>query len=261
MIAGMLWAVSLIAADPTAEQLELLKTFRAEFVTITPGEGSFPRSFRMGSEQVGEDATPLRVVSFAKPFHFARYEVPQNLWEAVMGSNPSRWKGRRNSSEMFSWTESVEFCRRATELMRSAKLIGPDETLRLPTEAEWEYCAGRNDDRILFRRRCRGAQRLRLVYGQRGGQRSARRREEAERVGAVRHARLPVGMVLRHLARQLRGAPTDGSSWSADGDATKRVLRSGSWKDKAGELRSAYRRAAAVELKDDAVGLRCVLSR
>jgi len=262
MIAGMLWAVSLIAADPTAEQLELLKTFRAEFVAITPGEGPFPQSFRMGSEQVGAEATPIHEVSIAQPFQFAKYEVPQNLWEAVMGSNPSRWKGRRNSSEMFSWTESVEFCRRATVLMRAAKLIGPDEAIRLPTEAEWEYCARAGtkteysfgDDVALLKE-----------YGWYTGNAAG----NDPPVGAKK----PNAWGLYDLHGYLwewcsdtwhpnyDGAPADGSNWSAGGDAGKRVLRSGSWKDKAGELRSAYRRGGATELKDDAVGLRCVLSK
>ena len=39
----------------------------------------------------------------------ARYEVPQNLWQAVMGENPSRWKGPRNSVEMVGYDDAIEF--------------------------------------------------------------------------------------------------------------------------------------------------------
>jgi hypothetical protein len=46
--------------------------------------------------------------------------VPQNLWEAVMGSNPSRWKGPRNSAEMFTIDETEAFCQKATDLMTDA---------------------------------------------------------------------------------------------------------------------------------------------
>ena len=54
-------------------------------------------------------------------------------------------------------------------------------------------------------------------------------------------------------------APTDGSAHtSKTGDG---VLRGGSWKDTAEKLTSSYRRKAARDLRDDAVGLRCVLSR
>ena len=60
------------------------------------------------------EAPPHRV-TIARPFAIAHYEVPQNLWQAVMGENPSRWKGPRNAAEMFSFDEAVEFCRRVTE--------------------------------------------------------------------------------------------------------------------------------------------------
>src|SRR5262249_19488033 len=56
------------------------------------------------------------------------------------------------------------------------------------------------------------------------------------------------------------GAPADGSAWTTGGDATRRVLRGGSWKDKPASLTSSFRRGEPKELKDDAVGLRCVLA-
>ena len=74
-------------------------------------------------------------------FEIAKYEVPQALYEAVMGNNPSKWKGPRNSVEMMSWTDANEFCRKITVALRETKLISEHETIRLPTEAEWEYCS------------------------------------------------------------------------------------------------------------------------
>lgn len=106
---------------PTREQPALLKTFREEFVEIKAG--------KLGDVDVSA-------------FELAKYEVPQNLWEAVTGANPSRWKGKRNSVEMLSFDEAVAFCKKATELLRGAKLIDADQVVRVPTEAEWEYAAG-----------------------------------------------------------------------------------------------------------------------
>src|SRR5262245_14684262 len=107
--------VALLAADPTPEQLKLLKTFRDEFVAVTPRDGNL------------------------KAYSIAKYEVPQNLWQAVMGGNPSRWKGPRNSVEMLSLEEARRFCREATSLMQATHVIEAGQTVRLPTEAEWEY--------------------------------------------------------------------------------------------------------------------------
>ena len=119
---------------------KLLKVFVAEFVAITPGKGKFPKSFQMGTNDGPKHEGPARKVTLAHDFAMARYEVPQDLYVAVMGSNPSKWTGPRNSVEMMTAAEAVKFCRQITTLLRDRKLIGDDEEIRLPTEAEWEYC-------------------------------------------------------------------------------------------------------------------------
>lgn len=261
MIAALCLSVSLLGADPTPNQLELLKTFRTEFVAITPGVGNFPKSFRMGDPQAGESAAPVRTVSMNSPFHIAKYEVPQNLWESVMGDNPSRWKGKRNSSEMFDWHESVEFCRRATELMRAAKLIGDKERIRLPTEAEWEYCARAGSTTAYsFGDDVSQLGQFAWFTGNAAG--------NDPPVGAKK----PNAWGLHDMHGYLwewcadkwhpnyMGAPSDGAEWQGEAQETRHVLRSGSWKDRAEMLKSSYRRPAPASLKDDAVGLRCVLS-
>ena len=84
----------------TAQRQALLKTFNEEFVTITPGKGQFPATFVMGSDKGAASEKPARTVRLTNGFSIAKYEVPQNLWEAVMGKNPSKRTGPRNSVEM-----------------------------------------------------------------------------------------------------------------------------------------------------------------
>ncbi len=266
-------ASPLRAAEPvSAEHRALLKTFRSEFIDLTPGQGGFPADFEMGRDDKMDQASekgqgtepaerPRHRVTLAAPFAIAKYEVPQNLWQAVMGSNPSRWTGPRNSVEMLTWDEAVEFCRRATEQMRAAKLITAEQVVRLPSEAEWEYAA-------------RAGTTTRYSFGDDAGQLN----EYAWSTQNASGNDPPVG-ALKPNAWQLydvhgylwewcadawhddySGAPADGSAWTAAGDDTRRVLRSGSWKDPAEKLTNSYRRAAQRDLKDDAVGLRCVLS-
>src|SRR5262245_10860702 len=103
-------ALALFRQEPPPD---LLKVFREEFVSIAAG------TFTMGSDL----ETPAHKVSISTAFRIAKVEVPQNLWEAVMGQNPSKWKGKRNSVEMLSFDQAVEFCEKATRQMRQAKLI------------------------------------------------------------------------------------------------------------------------------------------
>ncbi|HVX14488.1 MAG TPA: formylglycine-generating enzyme family protein [Pirellulales bacterium] len=258
--------------DAQAARLALLKTFRDEFVPLTPGEGQFPASFTMGADNPsGADKTPAdkaaqhegpaHKVSIAHRFAVARYEVPQNLWEAVMDNNPSRWKGKRNSVEMVNYDDALDFCRRATTAMRRAQLIGNDEVVRLPSEAEWEYAArAGSTGRYSFGDDAEKLGDYGWFHGNAAG--------NDPPVGAKKANNWKLYDVHGYLWEwcsdrwhdSYAGAPADGSAWAA-GDDGRRVLRGGSWKDPADRLTSTSRRGADATLRDDAVGLRCVLAR
>ena len=260
MLSIMLMTAAL-AAEPTQAQVELLKTFRDEFVAVTPGEGKFPVEFTMGDDSAGEAERPAHRVKLKHKFQIARYEVPQNLWQAVMGENPSRWKGPRNSVEMLSFADAQEFCRKATGLMRAAKLIAADENIRLPSEAEWEYAA-------------RAGTKTRYSFGDDAaelndyGWHHGNAAGNDPPVGAKKPNAWKLYDVHGYLWEwcadswhdDYEGAPADGSAWTTGGDGKQAVLRGGSWKDDADKLTSSFRRAADKQLKDDAVGLRCVLA-
>ena len=66
-------------------------------------------------------------------FYIGSTEVTQDLWNAVMGSNPSGNKGENLPVENVSWNDCQEFCKRLSDLT--------GRNFRLPTEAEWEYAA------------------------------------------------------------------------------------------------------------------------
>ena len=247
---------------PTSRQRELLSVLLKEFVSITPGEGRYPATFSMGRKGGPVSETPARTVKMSGSFKVARYEVPQNLWEAVMGFNPSRWKGERNSVEVLDLSESNRFCECATNLMRSAELIAPEERIRLPSEAEWEYFA-RAGSATLY---SFGDDAGKLGdYGWFHGNAAG----NDPPVGAKKPN--PWGLYDIHgylwewCADQAhpdyKRAPADSRSWSSEGVRGRGVLRGGSWKDDAAKLSSSYRRLAPATLRDDAVGLRCVLSR
>jgi formylglycine-generating enzyme required for sulfatase activity len=91
-------------------------------------------SFQMGwpdSEKVHlEDEVPAHTVEL-DGFWMGKYEVAQEQYEAVMGKNPSFFKGAKNPVDQVSWNDAWEFCRKASRKTGKG--------LRLPTEAEWEY--------------------------------------------------------------------------------------------------------------------------
>ena len=94
-------------------------------------------TFTMGVTDEGKSSneavnTPAHKVILGD-FVISKYEVTQALWEAVMGNNPSQFKGSMRPVENVSWTEIQEFI---TKLNKMTGCV-----FRLPTEAEWEYAA------------------------------------------------------------------------------------------------------------------------
>lgn len=70
-------------------------------------------------------------VTISRSFYLGVYPVTQKQYTAIMGSNPSKFKGETHPVEQVRWTEVQVFCKRVSA--RTHK------KLRLPTEAEWEY--------------------------------------------------------------------------------------------------------------------------
>ena len=80
-----------------------------------------------------DDEKPVHQVTLTNDYYMGKYEVTQALWKAVMGSNPSYFKGDNLPVENVSWDDCQEFISKLN-CMTGRKF-------RLPTEAEWEYAA------------------------------------------------------------------------------------------------------------------------
>ena len=89
----------------------------------------------MGSdhEEAYTEEQPVHRVTLVRGFYIGIHPVTQAQWKAVMGTNPSSFKGPERPVECVSWDDSQEFCRKL-----SAHLKG-QVSVRLPWEAEWEY--------------------------------------------------------------------------------------------------------------------------
>ena len=79
------------------------------------------------------DEKPVHQVTLTNDYYMGKYEVTQALWQAVMGSNPSNFKGDNLPVEKVSWNDCQEFISKLNSLT--------GRKFRLPTEAEWEYAA------------------------------------------------------------------------------------------------------------------------
>ena len=120
-------------ADITFEEVNKTetKTFVANGISFTMilVEGG---TFQMGKSADGNDVSPVHNVTLSD-YYIGETEVTQELWQAVMGSNPSRFKGNMLPVEQVSWNDCQTFITKLNELT--------GQNFRLPTEAEWEFAA------------------------------------------------------------------------------------------------------------------------
>ena len=118
----------------------VLKVGSVEYPMVYVSGGSFDMGAtpEQGSD-ADDDEKPVHRVTLSS-YSIGKYEVTQDLWEAVMGSNPSYDKGSRRPVEQVSWNDCQDFIRKLNELTGA--------NFRLPTEAEWEFAArGGNSSR------------------------------------------------------------------------------------------------------------------
>lgn len=219
-----------------------------EMVVIPDG------AFQMGNPRASStsDEWPVHRIAIPRPFAVGKYEVTQSEWVAMMGHNPSRFKGDRNPVEQVNWDEAKEFANRL-----SAKT---GKTYRLLSEAEWEYAA-------------RAGTRTCYWWGNDPGRGNA----NCNGCGSQwdNRATAPVGSFRPNAFglydtagnvwewvedchhRTYHGAPTDGSVWTPP-DCDRHVLRGGAWNNNPTGLCSTNRNATRTNLRNGSLGLRVV---
>jgi len=224
---------------------------------LPPRKNSIGMQFKLlpgGTFTMGEGGEAHKV-TLTKPFELGVYEVTQEQYQKVMGSNPSGFKGPQNPVEQVSWNDAVAFCRKLSELP-SEKSGG--YVYRLPTEAEWEYA-------------CRAGTTTTYSFGDSESELGAYA-WYIDNSGRTTH---PVGgkkpnawgLYDMHgnvfewcqdwLGDYPSGSVTDPTG-AASGSA--RVYRGGSWDDYAGSCRSANRYRNSPEFRDDYLGFRVLRS-
>ena len=120
-----------IATKPNILTVSLKKGVVIELIKVEAG--NFTIGATSANEKPDDNEKPAHEVTFSQNYYIGKYEVTQEVWKAVMGNNPSKFKGNLLPVEMVSWKDCQKFI---SKLNRITGLH-----FRLPSEAEWEYAA------------------------------------------------------------------------------------------------------------------------
>jgi formylglycine-generating enzyme len=226
--------------------------------------------FEMGVNEGPVDAKPAHLVK-VDGFLMDQCEVTQEVYQKIMGKNPSRRKNPRNPVEQVTWSAAARFCnaRSAAEGLSPCYDTNTWECnfsasgYRLPTEAEWEYA-------------CRAGTTSRFYFGEADQE----LRSYAWFEGNSQSAPHPVGQRKPNAwglydmagnvwewcndfygAKYFRSSPADNPRGPQTGE--KRVLRGGAWSTSADSCTSWVRNCDEAGVTDicltmDSNGFRCV---
>jgi formylglycine-generating enzyme required for sulfatase activity len=206
----------------------------------------------MGSNNGQSDEKPIHLVTIGKSFYMSQCEVTQAQYQAVIGSNPSYLKDPNRPVETLTWSEAVAFCNALSS--KSGK------TVRLPSEAEWEYAckasSGSSDNKYCF--------------GNDDSQLTTYAVYNVSSTGFVgKKTSNSFGMYDMHgnvweycqdiWHDDYTDAPADGSAWTV-GSSSSHIIRGGSFYNEATYCRSANRDYFSASTKNPDTGFRVVVN-
>ena len=126
--------LSNLTASPQKKEsvLEIKLDENVKFRMILVEGGTFMMGANEGDSEAFDWEKPTHPVTLSS-YSIGETAVTQALWEAIMGNNPSFFKGADRPVEKVSWDDCQEFIRKLNEKT--------NRKFRLPTEAEWEFAA------------------------------------------------------------------------------------------------------------------------
>jgi len=211
-----------------------------------------PGQFMMGSPESevdrDDDEGPQHQVTLTQGYWLFDTAVTQALWLAVMGENPTDFKGENQPVENVSWDDCQQFIKKLNDLK-------PGLDLNLPTEAQWEYA-------------CRAGSQTAFNFGEQISPEQANYydRENSNETVAVK-AFQPNAWGLYQMHGNVEEWCLDGQRQYEDKSeknpvgplekGASRVVRGGAWSGDARILRAAYRSAFVPGNRIDFLGLRC----
>jgi formylglycine-generating enzyme required for sulfatase activity len=222
--------------------------------------GSFMMGSPLNEEKSENDEKPQHKVNL-KSFYLGQTEITQAQYQAIMGTNPSNFKGAELPVEQVSWLNAKEFCKKLSQKTGKA--------YSLPSESQWEYA-------------CRAGTTTPFAFGE------TITTDVANYDGSNSYGKAPKGIYRKKTTavntfppnafglfdmhgnvwewcldtwhNNYAGAPIDGSAWKSQNDNDNPVLRGGSWYYGPWNCRSAYRNYGSPVIQYGNYGFRVCLA-
>ena len=212
--------------------------------------GTFTMGATAEMKNPDDDEKPTHQVTLTNDYYIGKYEVTQALWKAVMGKNPSLFKGDNLPVEQVSWDDCQEF------ISKLNRITG--KMFRLPTEAEWEYAArGGNKSRGYQYSGSNNTLDVAWFRDNSGSNTHAVGTKQPNELGIY-----DMSGNVREWCQDWKGEYSSSSQVNPTGanSGSDRVFRGGSWSGEARYCRSSYRLYYTPDYSNYSLGLRLVLS-
>ncbi len=213
-----------------------------EMVVLPPG------GFMMGSSPKEQIATaiPQHRVNI-QSFSIGKYEVTQQQWSSVMGSNPSRSKGPNLPVENVTWDEAQQYVQRLSQ--KTGKQY------RLPSEAEWEYAARAGSATPYPKGNSDSELSTYAWYSANATTTNPVGMKTSNQFGLYDMLGNVYEWTQDCWGANYSGAPADGTAWTI-GRCSERVIRGGSWNNTSDYLRYAFRIKRSTTTRNFNIGFR-----
>lgn len=217
---------------------------KLELVKVAAG------SFNMGSNE-RDSEKPIHRVNL-REFLIGKYAVTQAQYQAVMGNNPSNFKGNQNPVERVSWHDAMKFCQKLSQKT--------GQKVRLPSEAEWEYAAkGGNQSKGYEYSGSNNLDEVGWFTDNSGGKTHPVGQKKANELDIYNMSGNVWEWCEDVWHENYNRAPTDGTAWLVGGGRNRHIWRGGSWLNFAYRCRSANRLEGDIDDRNSYLGFRVVI--